>query len=115
MPESPTPFRLVLTSAGSSRQAGHLAQSLVEDRLAACVTVLRGAESVYLWKGQIESANESVLLIKTTEGQLEALEKRLKELHSYETPEFLVLKVEGGSADYLAWLQSSVGRPSEEN
>ena len=115
MPESSTPFRLVLTSAGSARQAGMLAQALVEDRMAACVTVLRGAESVYRWKGQIESANESVLLIKTTEDQLEALEKRLKELHSYETPEFLVLKVDAGSAEYLAWLQSSVGPALSES
>jgi len=109
MPESSTPFRIVLTSAGSTRQASHLAQSLVEERLAACVTVLCGATSIYRWKGQIESANECVLLIKTTDELLPALEKRLKELHSYETPEFLVLKVEGGSAEYLAWLKSSVG------
>ena len=115
MPDSSPQARLVLTSAGSSRQAGMLAQSLVEERLAACVTVLRGAESVYRWKEQIESANESVLLIKTTEDQLEALEKRLKELHSYETPEFLVLKVDAGSADYLAWLQSSVGPALSES
>jgi periplasmic divalent cation tolerance protein len=115
MPESSPQARIVLTSAGSSRQAGMLAQSIVEERLAACVTVLRGAESVYLWKGQIESANETVILIKTTEDQLEALEKRLKELHSYETPEFLVLKVEGGSADYLAWLRASVGVPQGES
>jgi periplasmic divalent cation tolerance protein len=115
MPEPTTNARIVLTSAGSARQAGMLAQALVEARLAACVTVLRGAESVYLWKGQIESANESVILIKTTEEQLEALEKRLRELHSYETPEFLVLKVEGGSAEYLAWLTSSVGPAAIES
>ncbi len=115
MSESTTQARIVLTSVASTRQAGMLAQSLVEARLAACVTILRGAESVYLWKGQIESANECVLLIKTTEGQLAPLEKRLKELHSYETPEFLVLKAEGGSSDYLAWLQASVGAPQSES
>jgi periplasmic divalent cation tolerance protein len=54
-----------------------------------------------------------MLLLKTTEEQVGALEKRLKELHSYETPEFLVLKVDGGSAEYLAWLQSSVGSSPE--
>jgi periplasmic divalent cation tolerance protein len=115
MPDSPTPIRLVLTTASSPGAASRLARALVDERLAACATLLPGATSIYRWKGQLETADEVVLLIKTTEEQLAALEKRLKELHSYETPEFLVLKVEGGSAEYLAWLQSSVGAPQGES
>jgi periplasmic divalent cation tolerance protein len=114
MSEENSTARVVLTSVASSRQAAHLAKSLVEERLAACVTVMWGASSFYRWDGQVQSPEESVLLIKTTEEHLAALEKRLKELHSYDTPEFLVLKVESGSAEYLAWLTSSVGMPKAD-
>jgi periplasmic divalent cation tolerance protein len=109
MSEESPQARIVLTSAGSARQAGMLAQALVEERLAACATLLPGATSIYRWKGQLETADEVVLLLKTTEERVAALESRLKQLHSYETPEFLVLKVEGGSAEYMAWLTGSVG------
>jgi periplasmic divalent cation tolerance protein len=115
MSEGNPSVRIVLTSAGSARDGGRLARALVEERLAACATVLPGAVSIYRWKGQMETADEVVLLIKTTEEQVAALEKRLKELHSYETPEFLVLKVEGGNEEYLAWLKSSVGETQSES
>ena len=115
MSEGNPSARIVLTSAGSAKEAGRLARTLLEERLAACVTLLPGAVSIYRWKGQMETADEVVLLIKTTEENVGALEKRLKELHSYETPEFLVLKVEGGSEEYLAWLTSSIGRLPDGN
>ena len=115
MPEFSSQARIVLTSLGSAKDASRLARTLVEERLAACVTILPGAASIYRWKDKLETADEVVLLIKTTEDQLAALEKRLKELHSYETPEFLVLKVEGGSEEYLAWLTSSVGGSQGES
>jgi periplasmic divalent cation tolerance protein len=115
MTDSPTSIRLALTTASNPGAASRLARSLVEERLAACVTVLPGATSIYRWKGQVEVADEVVLLLKTTEEQLPELEKRLKELHSYETPEFLVLKVEGGSEEYLSWLASAVGVSADES
>jgi periplasmic divalent cation tolerance protein len=115
MNESLCPIRLVLTTASSPGAASRLAHTLVEERLIACATILRGATSIYRWKGQVETADEVVLLLKTTEEHLAALEKRMKELHSYETPEFLVLRVESGSAEYLAWLKSSVGPAEGEN
>lgn len=115
MPNSPTPFRLILTTAANPGAASRLARILVEERLAACATLMAAATSIYRWKGQVETADEVVVLLKTTEEQVAGLEKRLKELHNYETPEFLVLKVEGGSAEYLAWLQSSVGEPQGES
>jgi periplasmic divalent cation tolerance protein len=80
----------------------------VEERLAACVTQVPGVESVYRWKGQVESATETLLLIKTGAEQVAALEARLSELQSYETPEFLVLDVEAGSHAYLDWLRGSL-------
>jgi periplasmic divalent cation tolerance protein len=112
----PTPaVRIVLTTTANPGAASRLARTLVEERLAACVTILPGALSIYRWKGQVETADEVMLLLKTTEDRLAALEKRLKELHSYETPEFLVLKIEVGSEEYLAWLRDSVGCSTDES
>jgi periplasmic divalent cation tolerance protein len=100
--------RIVLTTAANPDEAGRLARILVEERLAACATLIPGVDSIYRWKGQVETASETMMLIKTGPEQLAALEARLHELHSYETPEFLVLNVEAGSHAYLDWLQASL-------
>lgn len=110
MPDMNTAVRLVLTTAGSREEALRLAQTLVEERLAACASLIPSVESVYRWKGEVETATETMLLIKTGAEQLPALESRLTALHSYETPEFLVLNVEAGSHAYLDWLQGSLQR-----
>jgi periplasmic divalent cation tolerance protein len=110
MTEGNSSARVVLTTAANPEEAGRLARTLVEERLAACATLFPGVESVYRWKGEVESATETMLMIKTGVDQLAALEARLHELHSYETPEFLVLKVEAGSHPYLEWLQGSLRR-----
>jgi periplasmic divalent cation tolerance protein len=99
--------RIVLTTA-DPETAGHLGRKLVEERLAACATLIPAVHSIYRWKGEIDSTTESLLLLKTTADRLEALESRLRQLHSYETPEFLVLPVEAGSQAYLEWLQGCV-------
>ena len=78
-------------------EATHLARTLVEERLAACATLIPAVQSIYHWEGAIESATETLLLLKTGPEQLPALEARLHQLHSYQTPEFLVLDVEGVS------------------
>jgi periplasmic divalent cation tolerance protein len=108
MPDAISPARIVLTTAANPEEARRLARTLVEERLAACATLIPAVESVYRWKGVVESATETMLLIKTGPDQLAALEARLHELHSYETPEFLVLKVESGSHAYLEWLLGSL-------
>lgn len=105
-PEFPSPARIVLTTAASAEEAARLGRALVEERLAACATILPGAQSIYRWKEQIESTSEVLLLLKTEVDRLSALEARLHELHSYEVPEFLVLAVESGSQLYLAWLRA---------
>ena len=99
---------MFLTTAGSPEQGKRLAQTLVQERLAACVSLVPGVESTYRWKGEVETATETILLIKTGLEQLPALEARLRELHSYETPEFLVIDVESGSKHYLEWLLGSL-------
>jgi periplasmic divalent cation tolerance protein len=100
--------RIVLTTAGSREEASRIGRTLVEEHLAGCATSLPGVESIYRWKGEIETDTETLLLIKTEVGQVEALHARLVALHSYETPEFLVLSVEAASEGYRAWLKASV-------
>lgn len=111
MPEADSEIRIVLTTAPSAEEADQLAHSLVEERLAACATIIPGAQSVYHWHGKVETATEIVLLLKTTQDHLASLETRLHELHSYQTPEFLVLQIECGSRLYLDWLHASLHSP----
>ena len=105
---SPQP-RLVLTTADNPKAASALARTLVEERLVACATLLPGAQSIYRWQGGIETATETLLLLKTSLDQVPALQARLLQLHGYQTPEFLVLQVESGNPAYLEWLFSSLG------
>jgi periplasmic divalent cation tolerance protein len=110
MPEANLQACIVLTTAANREEASHLGRTLVEERLAACVSLIPGVESIYRWKGEVESAAETMLVIKTGTEQVAALEARLRELHSYETPEFLVLQVDAGSQSYLEWLAGSLRR-----
>jgi periplasmic divalent cation tolerance protein len=108
MPESTPPARIVLTTVATPEEADRIARTLVEERLAACATLIPAVQSIYHWQGQVESSTETLLLLKTGPEQLPAIEDRLHELHSYQTPEFLVLNVEAGSHPYLDWLQASL-------
>ena len=100
---------IVLTTVGSDADAAELARTLVEQRLVACVNIVAGVTSVYRWKDGVEQDEEQLLVIKTTMDMLEALQARLRELHPYELPEFVVIQVSGGSQAYLGWLCGSVG------
>ena len=111
MPETSPPARIVLTTTASPEEAAKLGRTLVEEQLAACATLIPAVQSIYRWKDEIESSTETLLLLKTGPDQLAALEARLHELHSYETPEFLVLKVDAASQPYLDWLHSSLRQP----
>ena len=95
---------VVLTTVPDNEQAESLARQLVEERLAACVNLHPVMLSFYRWKGQVERDAERQLVIKTTSDRLPALEARLRELHSYELPEFLVLSVDRGAQGYLNWI-----------
>lgn len=86
--------------------AGTIAERLVEERLAACVQVLSGVRSVYRWHGRIESADETLLLIKTAADRFEALCARLRALHPYELPEIVAVELAAGLAPYLAWIHA---------
>jgi len=111
MPDPNPSARLVLTTAADTDEANRLARTLVEERLVACASLVPSVQSIYRWEGELESASETLLLLKTSAEQLAALEKRLHALHSYATPEFLVLRVDSGSPGYLEWLQASLHKP----
>jgi periplasmic divalent cation tolerance protein len=111
MTETEPQAKIVLTTCATPDEAARLARTLVEERLAACATMIPAVQSIYRWQGQVESATETLLLLKTGPAQIPALEARLRALHSYQTPEFLVLPVEAGSSAYLEWLNSSLLAP----
>lgn len=102
--------RIVLTTESTLEEANKLGRTLVEERLVACATLLPVVQSIYHWKEQIQSAPETMVLLKTSTDLLGALEKRLKELHSYRVPEFLVVPVESGSSAYLEWLFGTLAK-----
>jgi len=105
----PTQFRLVLVTCATLPEARKISRALLQKHLAACVNIqLAPVESIYRWKGKIETAREHVLLIKTTAHRLKSLEREVLRLHSYDTPEFLVLPISSGSAAYMMWLVSSL-------
>jgi len=101
--------RIVLVTCGSLKEGRLIARKVVEKRLAACVSVVTSSvESIYTWKEKLEQSREFLLLIKTTDQRIGKLEKEIKELHSYDVPEFLVLPVVAGSKEYLEWLGKNV-------
>jgi len=102
-----TDKRIVLSTAGSEQEAHKIAHSLVKRRLAACVNILPRVQSIYRWKGEIESAQEWLLLIKTRADKFPAVRDAIGEVHSYEVPECIVLEIEDGSLPYLQWLEKA--------
>jgi periplasmic divalent cation tolerance protein len=108
MQETNPQARIVLTTESTLDEANKLGRALVEERLVACATLLPVVQSIYHWNDQIQSAPETMVMLKTTADKLEALETRLRQLHTYRVPEFLVLPVEYGSKNYLEWLVQAV-------
>ena len=99
---------VVLLTAANGEEAARLADMLVGAHLAACVQILPEIESVYRWKGKIERQSEVLLLAKTNLAKFEDLEREVRALHSYETPEIVALPVTAGSEPYLKWLDASL-------
>jgi periplasmic divalent cation tolerance protein len=102
-----TGYVLVMTTLPEAADATAFARALVEARLAACVNLLPGMESVYRWAGRVEQARERQLLIKTTRAGVGALWARVRELHPYDVPEFIVLPIVDGHDAYLRWISES--------
>jgi periplasmic divalent cation tolerance protein len=105
-------FIVVLVTAGSSGEGERLAHALIDERLAACVNRITGVQSVYRWQGKVEQSAEEMLVIKTRADRFAALEKRVRELHSYSVPEVIALPIMNGSEAYLKWLGEQVAGSS---
>jgi periplasmic divalent cation tolerance protein len=103
-----TELIIVLTTMPDDDRAGSLARTLVDERLAACVHVHAPVSSTYRWKGIVECESERPLVIKTSRSRMAALEARLRGLHPYELPEFVVLSAEAADA-YGRWVNEGVG------
>jgi len=94
---------LILSTASTRAEAERIAETLVAEKLAACVQ-LSAIDSVYRWQGEVEHGAEIRISIKTRATLTEAVESRIKALHSYDVPQIVVVPIAGGSADYLGWI-----------
>src|SRR5689334_5723954 len=99
---------IIFVTAPNEEEASRLATALVEERLAACVNIVPAITSIYRWQGNVTRDSETLLIIKSSESRYSELERRVKDLHSYTTPEVIALKIERGSEAYLQWLRESV-------
>jgi periplasmic divalent cation tolerance protein len=104
-------YVLVMTTLPADADASTFAHTLVAARLAACVNLLPAMESVYRWEGAVEQERERQLIIKTTRARIAALWERVRELHPYDVPEFIVLPIVDGNDAYLRWVGESTRIP----
>ena len=99
-----TPYCVVLITTEKPAEAGKIARLLVEQRLAACVNTVPRVDSLFRWEGELETAAESLLIVKARRDSLPEITRRVKEAHSYSVPEVIALPIIGGNDDYLDWL-----------
>ncbi len=95
---------IVLVTAGNEEEAAKIGRTLVEERLGACANIVPRIRSIYRWKGEIYDEQECLIIIKTRTSLFPALEKRVKELHSYEVPEIISFPVARGLPQYIEWV-----------
>jgi len=106
---TPHKLRAILTTTGTEEQALSIARALVAERLAACVNIIGPVRSVYRWRDAIEDDREFLLVIKTRATLYMKVERRVRELHTYEVPEVIALLLDRGSPPYVQWLLDSTG------
>ena len=99
---------IVFVTCESLEQAEKIAKSLVTEKLAACVNVVPGIRSCYVWEEELTWSNETLLLIKTTRGRFDQLQDRIKALHSYSVPEIVGVTIDAAFERYAEWIESSV-------
>ena len=99
---------IVLSTCGSEAEAEKIARHLVENHLAACVNLVAKIRSIYRWRGKVESAQEWLLLAKTTADKFAQVRDAIRSLHSYELPECLAISIDDGSTEYLEWIANNV-------
>ena len=105
-----THYIIVLVTTSGISEAQRISRSLLESKQAACVNVIPNVSSSFWWNNKIDSAEETLLVIKTTSVLLDGLIKSVKQLHSYEVPEIIALPVCGGNSEYLKWINSTLSQ-----
>lgn len=104
---------IVMSTIDSKELAIRIADELLNNKIAACINILPGVLSRYWWQGSIESDEEYILLIKTSETLFSTVSQMIKQLHSYECPEIISLPIIAGSEEYLSWLNSTLSQPKK--
>jgi len=97
---------IVFSAFSNEEDAARVVRALVEERLIACGNLLPGARSLYFWKGQVNDERETIVLMKTRKQDWAALMSRLSELHPYDTPECVAVRIAAGAPKYMAWLEA---------
>ncbi|HEX3816773.1 MAG TPA: divalent-cation tolerance protein CutA [Chthoniobacterales bacterium] len=103
----PNDVLLVMSTFPDRGKAQRIAEELVAGRYAACANVASVVDSFYWWKGEIETANEVLVYFKTTAARFDAFAQKLRELHPYDLPEIVALRLENGSPEYLSWVEEN--------
>jgi periplasmic divalent cation tolerance protein len=106
---------LMISTAGSEKEARKIAKKLVEARLAACVNLIPGVTSLFYWEGKLCQDRETMILIKTAGGQCREIINEIKKIHSYEVPEMLFFRADAGEKRYLQWVSRMVGGKRKKN
>ena len=101
-------YIVVLITSDSIEESDHIARTLVEKKMVACVNIVRGIDSYFRWEGKLDSARENLLIAKTEASLLPDIIDALRKLHSYDVPEVIALPIIGGNQDYLEWLEQSI-------
>ena len=99
---------IVFVTAKDKVEANAIAQDLLQDKLIACANIVDGIQSLFWWQGKIDENRETMLVLKTRRDLFDRVSSKVKELHSYDTPEIIALPIIQGSDDYLNWINSSV-------
>jgi len=99
---------VILSTTDAPEMARQIAVAIVEAHEAACVNIVPAIRSIYRWKGKVQDEGECLLLIKSTSEKFEAVRSRIRQLHTYQTPEVIALPITAGDPDYLAWLNSAI-------
>jgi periplasmic divalent cation tolerance protein len=106
MKKSSGPILVILVTVGNEKEAIRIGEGMVRARLAACANIVLGVQSIYHWKGKVVKAQETLLILKSTKTRYRALEKAIKAMHTYETPEIIALPVKEGLDRYIGWVHS---------
>ena len=105
MKKSSDKLLVILVTAVNQEEAVRIGKGMVKAKLAACANIIPGIQSIYRWKGKVVKAQEVLLILKSTKPRYRALEKAIKAIHTYETPEILALPVKEGLDQYMGWVR----------